>query len=329
MANLCVVGAGYWGKNLVRTFQELGALYAVCDVNPATLRAFEEPYPDARLIPDIRLALEDTRIDAVAIASPAVLHFALAKQALEAGKHVFCEKPLALRASEGRILCELANSAGRVLQVGHLLEFHPAVVAMAELVAEGELGELWYAWSNRLKFGRFRTEENVLWSFAPHDISILNAVLGRTPLRVTAGAQTCLTEDVADVALVRLEYPDALRAHIHVSWLNPFPERKVVVLGSRRMAVFDDLAEGARLQVFDTALRREEGLPIAMPVRGTPVETPGEAPLLAECRHFLDCIERGVRPRTDGESALDVLRVLEACQESMDAGGRIVEVRSA
>jgi UDP-2-acetamido-3-amino-2,3-dideoxy-glucuronate N-acetyltransferase len=329
VANLCVVGAGYWGKNLVRTFHELGVLYAVCDVNPATLRAFEEPHPDAQLIPDPRHVLEDSRIDAVAIAAPAELHFALAKQALEAGKHVFCEKPLALRASEGRMLCELADSAGRVLQVGHLLEFHPAVIAMASLVAQGELGELWYAWSNRLKFGRFRTEENVLWSFAPHDISILNAVLGRAPVQVSAASQTCVTQGVADVAVVRLEFAGALRAHIHVSWLNPFPERKVVVVGSRRMAVFDDLAEGTQLQVFETGQRREDGVPVALPVRGKPIETPGEPPLLAECRHFLDCIERGVRPRTDGESALKVLRVLEACQESMDTGGQTVEVASS
>ncbi len=326
MANLCVVGAGYWGKNLVRTFHDLGALYAVCDVNPATLRAFEEPYPDARLLPDIRRALEDGRIDAVAIASPAVLHFELAKQALEAGKHVFCEKPLALRASEGRELCDLADRYGRVLQVGHLLEYHPAVEAMAALVASGELGELWYAWSNRLKFGKFRTEENVLWSFAPHDIAILNAVLGRTPARVNAFSQTCLTAGVVDVALARLEYADGLRAHIHVNWLNPFPERKVAVVGSARMAVFDDLAQGAQLQVFETNLRRDGNLPVAQPIHGKAIETPGEPPLQAECRQFLDCVERGVRPRTDGESALNVLRVLEACQKSMDADGSTVEV---
>ena len=326
MANLCVVGAGYWGKNLVRTFHELGALYAVCDVNPATLRAFEEPYPEARLLPDIGRALGDGWIDAVAIASPAVLHYELAKQALDAGKHVFCEKPLALRVSEGRELCELAGRYGRVLQVGHLLEYHPAVEALAALVARGELGELWYAYSNRLKFGKFRTEENVLWSFAPHDISILNAVLGRVPSRVNAFSQTCLTGGVGDVALARFDYEDGLRAHIHVNWLNPFPERKVAVVGSARMAVFDDLAQGAQLQVFETSLRRDGSLPVALPLRGTAIDTPGDPPLLAECRHFLDCVERDARPRTDGHSALNVLRVLEACQHSMDADGSTVEV---
>lgn len=326
MVNVCVAGAGYWGKNLVRTFHELRALYGVCDVNPATLRACEEPYPEARLFPCIEQALEDDRIDALVIAAPAGLHYELAKRALEARKHVFCEKPLALCVSEGQMLCELAEKTGRVLMVGHLLEYHPAVEALQAMAAQGTLGDLWYAYSNRLKFGRFRAEENVLWSFAPHDISIMNAVLGQAPNRVDAFARSCLTEGVADFALARFEYAGGLRAHVFTNWLNPVPERKFVVIGSKRMAVFDDLAVGTKLRLFDTNIRWENSLPVAQPLQGEDVETPGEPPLRAECRHFLECIEQERRPRTDGNSALRVLRVLQACQDSLANNGDAVTV---
>lgn len=326
LPNMCVIGAGFWGKNLVKTFNDLGVLRAICDANPATLRAFEEAYPDVELIPRLEQVLDNSQIDSVAIAAPAARHFSLVRQSLEAGKHVFCEKPLALRAPEGRQLCELADSAQRVFMVGHLLEFHPVVEALKAMVSRGELGTLWYAYSNRLKFGRFRTEENVLWSFAPHDISILDAVLEVYPVGVSASGCTCLTHGVCDVALARFEYPGTLRSHVYVNWLNPFPERKFVVVGSERMAVFDDLAPEAKLQVFDTSIAWQDEVPVAKPLRGETIDTPGEPPLLAECRHFAECVESGTAPRTDGRSALRILQVLEACQASLEQEGMPVAI---
>ncbi|MFQ5764270.1 MAG: Gfo/Idh/MocA family protein [Rhodospirillales bacterium] len=319
---VAVVGCGHWGKNLVRNFHELGALARVHDVNKDVAKAMESAY-GVSAAPFSNL-LADDHIRGVVIATPAEKHAEMAKAALRAGKHVFVEKPLALGLPEAEALCSLAEGSGLVLMVGHVLQYHPAFEKLKEICEAGTLGGIRYAYSHRLNLGRIRTEENILWSFAPHDISMILDLLGDDPKSVSATGQSYLDHDLADVTTTHLVFPRHRGAHIFVSWQHPFKEQRLVVVGDEGMAVFDDTLDWReKVSVFPHRVDWDNGVPVpAKAERQTiPIET--AEPLNLECRHFLDCIAGNATPRTDGREGLRVLRVLDAAQRSIDTGNVI------
>ncbi|MEX0663485.1 MAG: Gfo/Idh/MocA family oxidoreductase [Acidimicrobiia bacterium] len=315
---VAVLGCGYWGRNLVRVFDQLGALMAVHDPDPTAANAMSERHGVAARARDELFA--DESVDAVAIAAPAARHAELALAAIDAGKHVFVEKPLALDVADAERVCTASESAGRVLMVGHLLQYHPAYLRLAELVREGTLGHLEYVYSNRLNLGRFRREENILWSFAPHDLSMILSLIGAEPDHVHAVGGWPLHRSIADVTTTHLGFPGGERAHVFVSWLHPFKEQKLVAVGEGGMAVFDDREPWeSKLLVYPHRVDWREGLP--EPVQGDAQAVPVKAaePLENECRHFIESIADGTMPRTDGREGLRVLRVLAAAEASLDA----------
>lgn len=319
---IAVLGAGYWGRNLVRNVAAEGALAAICETSAECLAAMTGAYPDVPIVADPAAVFADHDIDAVVIATPAATHGALVAQAIAAGKDVFVEKPLCLSSREGEALVAQADKAGRVLMVGHLLWYHNAVLKLRSLVRDGELGQIRYVSSNRLNIGRLRHEENVLWSFAPHDISVILGLVGEEPSTVTASGGAYLHRDIADVTLTQLAFPGGVFGFVFVSWLHPFKEQKLVVVGDRQMAVFDDRANWPeKLQLFPHGVRWSESRPMAEPADAisVPIE-PGE-PLRAEVRHFIDCVRTRARPRTDGNEALRVLRVLEQSDRALALAG--------
>jgi UDP-2-acetamido-3-amino-2,3-dideoxy-glucuronate N-acetyltransferase len=316
--NIAVIGCGQWGKNLVRNLADLGVLRVMCDVDSNQLAPLRERFSDVKLTTSFSEILKDDDVAGIMIATPAGSHYALAKEALLAGKDVFVEKPLALKVADGRDLVELADKKRRILMVGHLLRYHPAVSKLKELIDEGKLGKLCYIYSNRLNLGRFRTEENILWSFAPHDISAMLYLLGERPTQVFAQGGSYLNQGIPDVTVTMFEFQNGVRGHIFVSWLHPYKEQKFVVVGDRQMAVFDDVEAERKLVLFKHAVEWVGRVPVARMEHGEAVPFPQEEPLLAECRHFLECIATRRKPDTDGEEGLRVLEVLEACQESLD-----------
>src|SRR5215469_9134676 len=326
---VAVVGAGYWGKNLVRNFHALGALATVCDSNEATLRRIRQEYGVATT-EHYQALLEDEGTDAVVVATPAAQHYTLVRQALEAGKHVFVEKPLALRWIEGKELVELARKRNLILMVGHILEYHPAIAELSRLIQEGHLGKIQYIHSSRLNLGKLRTEENILWSFAPHDISVILNLLGEAPFRCTAQGGSYLNPPIVDTTLSTLEFASGVKAHMFVSWLHPFKEQKLCVIGSQKMAVFDDLEPEKKLIVYAHRINWLERKPVAERDGGQVIAVSNEEPLRNECQHFLDCVRTGSRPRTDGETALRVLEVLDACERSLrDVGAPVAVIEEA
>jgi len=315
-ARIAQLGCGYWGKNLARNFHELGALAAVHDTDADCAARHSEQYA----VPALAYAeiLADPGIDGVAIAAPAELHASLAREALLAGKHVFVEKPLALDVDTAEALCRLAEERGRVLMVGHLLQYHPAFLALKALVADGALGRLQYLYSNRLNLGKVRREENILWSFAPHDISMILALVGGEPDQVSATGACYLHKVIADVTTTHLSFPGGEHAHVFVSWLHPFKEQKLVVVGDHGMAVFDDREPWeSKLVVYPHRIDWKDGMPVPNKAEGASVALEAAEPLRAECTHFLDCIAGTTRCRTDGREGLRVLRVLAAAEQSM------------
>ncbi|HXX74254.1 MAG TPA: Gfo/Idh/MocA family oxidoreductase [Nitrospiraceae bacterium] len=315
---VAVVGAGYWGKNLVRNFQSLHALGAVCDSDPERLESFKQQYSSASMFSAYSDVLRDETIRAVAIATPAEAHTRAVREALLAGKDVFVEKPLCLSVEEGEELVGLAKKRGRILMVGHLLWYHPAVLKLKELIAAGELGRIQYIYSNRLNLGKIRREENILWSFAPHDISVILGLLNETPDGIRAQGGNYLHQQIADVTISLLSFPSGVKAHIFVSWLHPFKEQMLVVVGDRKMAVFDDLEKKDKLVLYPHSIDWKNYIPIPNKADAQPVELDTQEPLQAECQHFLDCVVSRSRPRTDGEEGLRVLSVLQRCQEALE-----------
>jgi len=315
-----VIGCGYWGKNLVRTFAQVGALAAVVDPDPSTAAALAEQHDtQSRSLEEV---LADPDVDAVAIAAPAKDHAELALASLRAGKHTFVEKPLALDVAEAEQVVAEARDRGLTLMVGHLLQYHPAFLALRQMVQDGVLGELRYVYSNRLNLGRIRREENILWSFAPHDLSMLLALVGESPDEVTAVGSTFLSDNVPDVTTTHMSFPSGPRAHVFVSWLHPFKEQRLVVVGADAMAVFDDTAPwDSKLVVYEHGVTWDGLTPV--PVRGEPVQFPldEDEPLRLECEHFLNCVATGETPRTDGDEGVRVLKVLDAAQRSLGSGG--------
>ena len=333
--DLALIGAGYWGKNLARNFNTLGTLRTLCDASPQTLAGYGAEYGEVRKTADVEAVWRDPAITKVAIAAPAVLHYDLAKAAMLAGKDVFVEKPLCLEETQAQELVALAERAGRVLMVGHLLQYHPCVQRLQALVAQGDLGQLHYIASNRLNLGKIRREENALWSFAPHDLSVILSLAGnQVPEQVRCVGESYLTRGVADTTLTALRFAGGVRAHVYVTWLNPFKEQKLTVVGSHGMAVFDDTKPWAEKLVFYRHyLTWTDGrTPTPNKAKGEPVEVPESEPLRNECQHFLDCCRERVAPRTDGREGLRVLQVLQMAQRSLehdgDGVGQELEVRS-
>lgn len=317
--SIAVVGAGYWGKNLVRNFHLLGALQAIHDADSAVVDALTARFPGTEKAASFGQVLADPRIKGVAIATPAVTHAALVREALVAGKDVYVEKPLCLSEPEAVALSRLAADHHRVLMVGHLLWYHSAILKLKELIRTGALGQIKYVYSNRLNLGKLRREENVLWSFAPHDVSVILGLLGEMPEAVQAQGGNYLHRHIADTTVSLLDFPSGVRAHIFVSWLHPYKEQKLVVVGDRQMAVFDDtLPWQEKLQLFPHSISWSNNLPSANKAEAVKVALQEEEPLLAECRHFLDCLTSRQTPRTDGWEGVRVLQVLNACQAALD-----------
>ena len=317
-----LVGCGYWGKNLCRNFHALGALYAVVDATENGQAAARFLAPNAIISDNFDAILIDDQIQGVALATPAETHAELAIQAMRAGKDVFVEKPMALSISDAEAMQTVANETGRILMVGHLLEFHPAVLKLRELIDSGELGKINYIYSNRLNFGKVRTEENALWSFAPHDVAVILRLLGQSPLEVSASGGAYLMHDVADVTVCNLRFSDDSRAHIFVSWLHPYKEQRLVVVGDQKMATFNDVNPfGEKLHIYPQSVEFDGTLPILKKEDAQFIEHANTEPLREECAHFLECIQSRKQPLTNALSGIDVLKVLHACQESIDQNG--------
>lgn len=320
--NIAVIGAGYWGKNLVRNFHELGVLGGICDSDSLKLSVFKKEYPDAELFKTTGELYRSENINAIAVATPAEMHYKLARQALLKGKDVFVEKPLCLSIDEGIELNRIADEKRKILMVGHLLQYHPAVTRLKEMIEGGELGKLYYIYSNRLNLGKIRQEENILWSFAPHDISVILSLTGQMPDEVSSFGGQYLQEKIADVTLSTLNFPSGIKAHVFVSWLHPYKEQKFVVVGSERMAVFNDLEKNDKLLLFPHKIKWEGNVPVPDKKDAQVVEIEMSEPLKKECGHFIECIRLRSRPKTDGEEGLRVLKVLNACQISLESHGK-------
>jgi UDP-2-acetamido-3-amino-2,3-dideoxy-glucuronate N-acetyltransferase len=269
--------------------------------------------------------LSDSSTDAIVIAAPAAQHFELAQKCLLRNKDVYVEKPLSLNAGDGQTLVKIASEQNRILMVGHILEYHPAVLDLKRMIAAGELGRIQYIYSSRLNLGKLRTEENILWSFAPHDISAILFLLGEDPIRITSHGGNYLSQQRVDTTLTTIEFLTGVKAHIFVSWLHPFKEQKLTIVGDRKMVVFDDVETERKLVVYPHHIEWIDRIPVAMKEEGQVVSLPIGEPLRRECEHFLECVETRRKPRTSGETGVRVLNVLEACERSLTAGGKPIE----
>lgn len=322
---IAVVGCGYWGKNLVRNFAELGVLRAICDADTHTLDRFEQQY-GATGVTDFRQLLAMPDIRAVVIATPAATHADLAIEALAAGKDVFVEKPLALTLAEAFAIEAAVRKSDRILMVGHLLEYHPALVKLRSLVDAGKIGKLQYLYSNRLSTGKVRTEENVLWSFAPHDICAILGCVGRLPLSVRAIGSNHLG-NVEDICSIDLEFEHNIKARIFVSWFHPFKEQRLVVTGDAGSLVFDDVSIDRKLMLYEQQVEFQQQVPVLKNISQSNIVIPSAEPLKSECEHFLDCIHSRNAPLTGIQNGIDVLTVLQAAQQSLESQGKPIYLK--
>lgn len=320
---VAVFGAGGWGKNHVRTFCSILGEDAVvvCDPDPACLDAVRSNHPGIETCDRPRFE----GIDAIVVAAPAALHYELTREALTSGLHVLVEKPIALTAAEAQELVRLADAQERILMVDHLLEYHPAIVRLKELTDEGRLGHLLHLTSRRLNLGVIRTEENALWSLAPHDISVILRLLDEEPIEVSAFGATCLQEGIPDVVHVSLRFSSGVLGHVHVSWLDPVKVRELTVVGEEAMVVFDDVGPD-RLTLFDAKASRVESRYVPQRKEASVLDLPPGEPLRRVAEAFLRSVETGRPPMADGADGLRVVRVLEAAQRSLDAGGTAVRI---
>jgi predicted dehydrogenase len=330
---VAVAGLGYWGPNLARNFASIPGceLVAVCDADPARVAACVSRFPGVRGTATLDELLADPAIDAVALATPVPTHGDLAVRVLEAGKHCFVEKPLAITVEEGERAVAAARTSGRTLMVGHLLEYHPGVRRLKALIDDGELGEVLYIYGNRLNLGQLRADENALWSLGAHDVSVVLALAGEEPTECVAHGESYLQPGVEDVVFCYLRFPSGLAAHLHLSWLDPHKERRFTVVGARRMATFDDMAVEGKVAVYDKGFDEDAhswGEYIARAGDIWSPRVPNVEPLRVECEHFVECLRAGEIPRSDGESGLRVVRVLEALQDSLARSARDVGARA-
>lgn len=332
---LAVIGAGNWGFNHVRTFAQLPGcdLRAVSDLMPANLQKVHRQFPEVLTDSEYQKVLDLSGLQAVVVATTAASHYEITRAALERGLHVFVEKPMTLDMQESQDLINLAKKQQRVLMVGHILLYHPVVVRLKQYIQEGALGQVHYIYSKRVNLGQVRKDENALWSLAPHDISVMLHLLGQFPESVSATGQAFLSETVQDVTFFTLRFPGGQLAHGHASWLDPSKIRQFTIVGSRQMAVFDDMEPTEKLRLYDKGVDIAESYASygeALTLRQGDITIPAikmSEPLRNECLHFLECIREGKRPLTDGENGLAVLQVLQAAQRSLEQGGTYVPIR--
>ncbi|UCE52907.1 MAG: Gfo/Idh/MocA family oxidoreductase [Desulfobacterales bacterium] len=319
---VAVIGCGYWGKNLIRNFHSLGALKLICDNNESILSEFKNQYNDVETCLALTDVLNCQDIEGVVISTPAETHFNLARESLLAAKNVFVEKPLVLREAEAEELIDLSKEKNKVLMVGHLLQYHPVFKKLKEMASSGKLGRINYIYSHRLNLGKIRREENILWSFAPHDISMILALAGEEPESVLTTGGNYLHQKIADVTTTHLDFPSGLRAHIFVSWLHPYKDQKLVVVGDRKMAVFDDTQPWRnKLLLYPHEINWQNHIPVPAKADPQKVNIPQDEPLRQECQHFLDSISMSTPPLTDGNEGLRVLKILNASQLSLNNNG--------
>jgi predicted dehydrogenase len=322
-----VVGLGYWGPNLARNFATLAGceLRWCCDASEEARDRLAPTMRQTRFTEDVDELLADPELDAVALATPVPSHASLALRVLEAGKHCFVEKPLAQSTADAERVVEAARAAGRVLMVGHLLEYHPGVSELKRIADQGELGDIHYIYSNRLNLGQLRADENALWSLGAHDVSVVLHLAGEEPHELEARGESYMRDGIEDVVFCFLRFPSGLSAHLHLSWLDPHKERRFTVVGSKRMATFDDMALERKVTVYDKGFDERAGSYGEYITRSGDIwspRVPSVEPLRLECEHFVACVRDGVTPQSDGESGLRVVRVLEALQHSLEGSAR-------
>lgn len=323
--NIAVIGCGHWGKNLVRNFAELGALAALCDPNEKLAQSHAEQYN----VPALSFAsiLVDPTIDGVVLAVPAPLHASMAIEAMNVGKHVYVEKPLAMNIVEAESMIASARKYCVQLMVGHLLQYHPVFMALRGLVESGELGVVSYVYSNRLSLGKVRSEEDVIWSFAPHDISMILSLVGEGPEVVRVESSCILQPNIADTAILHMEFKSAVKAHVSVSWLHPVKEQKLVVVGQKGMVVFDDTKPWIeKLALYRHTIEAEGGVPSLEKAEAEYLAVPQAEPLKNECQHFIDVVNGRTEPLTDGVEGLSVLKVLSAASHSQSKRETVKDV---
>lgn len=334
MKNIAIAGVGAWGRNLLRNFHAMAGerLVLACDGDKKRLEYVRQHYPGLKTTEDYGDIIKRDDIDAVILATPPAAHFAMAMAAIEAGKDVFVEKPLVLSVAEGEQLVEEADKRKRILMVGHIMVYHPATLYLKEKIDSGDLGKIYYLCASRVNLGKVRNIENALWSFAPHDISIILFLLQQQPVQVTSTGASYLQPGIEDVVFTVLHFDDGTMAHIHVSWLDPRKDRKLVVVGSEKMAEFDDSQASEKIRLYDKSVNTREDYETYgeyLAIRTGDIVIPRirtAEPLAEECRHFLDCIETRTQPRSDGLEGLRVLRVLDAAQRSLEKSGAPVKL---
>jgi UDP-2-acetamido-3-amino-2,3-dideoxy-glucuronate N-acetyltransferase len=313
---VAVIGTGYWGKNLVRVFSEIGNLGAICDSNIDNAKPLSEKY-DVPIL-SFEEVIDNKEIQGVVIAAPAVMHYEIAKKALLAGKHVFVEKPLSLHVEHATELCKLAKRFKLILMVGHILQYHPIFLKCKEMIAEGQIGRLRYVYTNRLNLGKIRREEDILWSFAPHDLSMILSIAGEEPSDVQSVGAYFLSDTIADNTITNLTFPSGVKGHIFVSWLHPYKEQKAVIVGDKGMMVFNDCnAWDEKLTLYPHIVSWQEGMPLPEKADGINIQVGYKEPLQNECSAFIDAIDTNVSPISDGEEGLRVLKVLKVASHSL------------
>ncbi|MGA9874685.1 MAG: Gfo/Idh/MocA family oxidoreductase [Solirubrobacteraceae bacterium] len=318
-----VAGLGYWGPNLARNFGALDGceLVWLCDASAQAREKLASAFPEARTTAEIDDLLGDPELDAVVLATPVPTHADLATRVLEAGKHCFVEKPLATTVADAQRAVDASDRAGRLLMVGHLLEYHPAVTRLKRLVEEHELGSLFYVYGNRVNLGKLRAEENALWSLGAHDVSVVLHLIDEEPVECVAHGESYVRNGVQDVVFCYLRFPSGRVAHLHLSWLDPHKERRITVVGSKRMATFDDMRTEGKLTVYDKGFDEDSsswGEYITRAGESFSPRISNAEPLRLECEHFVQCVRENATPRSDGRSGLRVVRVLEGLQRSLD-----------
>jgi predicted dehydrogenase len=328
---LGIVGLGYWGPNLARNLARVGELAWACDLSDDNLRRYGRLYPEARMTSDIDELLADDTLDAVAIATSVPTHHPLGMRVLAAGKHLFVEKPLALSLAEARELVEAAEDADLRLMVGHLLLFHPGLRAVKRLIESGELGKLFYLYGNRQNLGKVRADENALWSLGAHDIAVLLDLVGERPTELQARGECYVRPGVEDVVFGYLKFPSGVVAHLHLSWLDPNKMRRLTVVGSDKMVVFDDMESDRKVTVYDKGINlpRADTYGEYVAVRSGDISiprVPSDEPLRLEVEEFAAAIRERRAPVSDGASGIAVVEVLAGLQRSLDEGGAIVTV---
>jgi len=319
--NIAVVGCGYWGKNLVRNFSELGALYSVSDVNMETAKNYANQYKVKSLTFDETINNKD--VEGVVLTVPAKLHASMAIEAMNKGKHVFVEKPLALNEIDAKLMIETSKKNNVKLMVGHLLHYHPIFKEIKKIVNDGQIGKLEYIQSSRLSFGRYRSEEDIIWSFAPHDISMILKLANEKPNIIRCNTKSIIKENHADIANIFMEFPSGLKSNVSVSWINPNKEVKLVLTGSLAMLIFDDTKPwDEKLSLYSYDIKRTDNLININKSSLKFVEVPEEEPLKNECKHFIDVIKLNTQPLTDGNEGLEVVEVLSSASKFENKNSR-------